>query len=105
MRGLLLVAAIATAGGATLSGALFAQSTVTASPPAGRLLASNCFQCHSNSGKAEGFGHITGKSPTEIYDKLREFSQGKEGPGLMASHAMGYSDAQMRQISNYLSKL
>ncbi len=72
-------------------------------PPPGRLLASNCFQCHGTNGKGPGFDTIAGKSPDEIYKKLREFAAGKEGSGIMARHAMGYTDPQMRAISSWLS--
>lgn len=72
-------------------------------PPPGRLLASNCFQCHGTDGKGPGFDQIAGKSPDEIYKKLRDFSTGKEGTGIMARHAMGYTDSQMRALSIWLS--
>ena len=72
-------------------------------PPAGRLLASNCFQCHGTNGKGPGFEQINGKSVDEIYKELREMQAGKEGQGLMTKHAMGYSDAQLRAISQWLS--
>ena len=72
-------------------------------PPAGRLLASNCFQCHGTGGTGPGFDKIAGKSPDEIYKKLREFAAGKEGKGIMARHAMGYTDPQMRALSSWLS--
>lgn len=72
-------------------------------PPNGRLLASNCFQCHGTNGKGPGFEQINGKSVDEIYKDLREMQAGKEGQGLMTKHAMGYSDAQLRAISQWLS--
>ena len=72
-------------------------------PPAGRLLASNCFQCHGTNGKGPGFEQINGKSVDEIYKELKEMQAGKEGQGLMTKHAMGYSDAQLRAISQWLS--
>lgn len=71
--------------------------------PAGRLLASNCFQCHGTNGKGPGFDTLAGKSSSEIYKELLEFRAGKEGPGIMAKHAMGYSDTQLRLIADYLS--
>lgn len=72
-------------------------------PPAGRLLASNCFQCHGTNGKGPGFDRLAGKSASEIYQELREFQSGKEGNGIMARHAMGYTDAQLRSLSGWLS--
>ncbi len=72
-------------------------------PPAGRLLASNCFQCHGTNGKGPGFEKLAGKSANEIYKDLKEFQSGKEGKGIMASHALGYPDVQLRDLSAWLS--
>jgi cytochrome c553 len=71
--------------------------------PAGRLLASNCFQCHGTNGKGPGFDAINGKSVGEIYKKLKEFQAGKEGNGIMAKHAQGYTDAELLALDKWLS--
>jgi cytochrome subunit of sulfide dehydrogenase len=83
---------------AAVSQLAFAQTV----PPPGRLLASNCFQCHGTDGRG-GFEQIAGKSTNEIYDKLREIQRESEG-GIMSKHALGYTDAQMRALSAYLSQ-
>lgn len=71
----------------------------------GRLLASNCFQCHGTNG-AGGFERLMGASSSEIYGELKKFSLGTEDPnGVMAAHAMGFSDAQLNSIANYFSNL
>ncbi len=72
-------------------------------PPPGRLLASNCFQCHGTNGKGPGFDKLAGKSANEIYKDLAEFRSGKEGAGIMTQHALGYTDAQLRALSAWLS--
>ncbi len=72
-------------------------------PPAGRLLASNCFQCHGTNGRGPGFDRLAGQSRTEIYKELKEFQSGKEGKGIMSSHSLGYTDAQLRDLSAWLS--
>lgn len=69
----------------------------------GRLLASNCFQCHGTNGKGPGFDSLAGKSSNEIFGDLKEFQSGKEGNGIMAKHAMGYTDAQLRLIANWFA--
>lgn len=69
----------------------------------GRLLASNCFQCHGTNGKGPGFDKLAGKSTNEIYKELKEFQSGKEGNGIMAKHAMGYTDDQLKQISAWFA--
>lgn len=82
--------------------------TVTAAPSAslnGRLLASNCFQCHGTNG-AGGFEKLSGKSASEIYGELKEFASGKEdADGIMAAHAMGFSDEQLKSIASYFSSI
>lgn len=95
---------------ALASGALMAAAgLMVASPahaqsaPAGRLLASNCFQCHGTNGKGPGFEKVAGMSANEIYGELSEMRTGKEGKGIMTKHAMGYTDAQLRALSQYLS--
>lgn len=88
-------AALALAGG-------LAQAQTTSST--GRLLASNCFQCHGTNGKGPGFDTIAGKSANEIYEEMKEFQSGQEGKGIMARHSFGYTDAQLRDLSNYLSR-
>lgn len=89
------VAAVFAAGTAAL-----AQSE---KPPAGRLLASNCSQCHGASERAAGFDKLTGKSSDKLYRKLKGFQSGKEGENIMARHAMGFSDGQLRELTQWLS--
>jgi cytochrome subunit of sulfide dehydrogenase len=80
-------------------------STAQTTPADGRLLASNCFQCHATDGRG-GFEEINGKSPSEIYSKLKEMQReqpGTEDYGIMIPHAKGYTDAQLLKISQYLA--
>lgn len=84
-------------------GTLLAGGASAQAVPDGRLLASNCFQCHGTNGKGPGFDKLAGKSANELYKELLEFRAGKEGKGIMAAHALGYSDAQLRALSGYLS--
>jgi len=92
IRGLVLALAVSPA---------FAQTATTAPPP-GRLLASNCFQCHGTNGTG-GFDRLAGKSSGEIYNELKEMQQ-KSPPKMMDMHARGYTDAQIRLIADYFSK-
>lgn len=78
-------------------------ATAQTNPPPGRLLASNCYQCHGTNGKGPGFDKLAGKSANEIYEELQSFKSGKEGKGIMAKHALGYTDAQLKLIATYLS--
>ena len=94
---LLLTAAVTLAA----SQAIFAQTPV--SPP-GRLLASNCFQCHGTNGNGPGFDELTGKSTDKMFKKMKKYQSGEKGQGIMARHAMGYSDAQLRELSQWFSQ-
>lgn len=79
-----------------------AQTTTTAPPP-GRLLASNCYQCHGTNGSG-GVETIRGESVSEIYNELKKMQQ-KTRPEMMDMHARGYTDAEIRLLATYLSKL
>jgi cytochrome c553 len=96
-----LLSTAALLGALLLASAAWAQ---TATPPAGRLLASNCFQCHGTNGAGPGFDTIAGKSVDEIYKELREMKSETPGNDIMKAHARGYTDEQLRQISAYLSQ-
>lgn len=69
----------------------------------GRLLASNCFQCHGTNGKGSAFDPLAGLSASETFKKLREMKAGKEGNGIMPRHAMIYTDAQLQQIADWFA--
>ena len=69
----------------------------------GRLLASNCFQCHGTNAKGPGFDSLAGTSSNEIYKELKEFQSGKEGNGIMAKHAMAYTDEQLKLMSAWFA--
>ena len=45
-----------------------------------------------------------GKSARDLFQKLKEFQSGEEGDGLMAAHARGYTDAQLRALARYLAR-
>jgi cytochrome c553 len=74
----------------------------------GRLLASNCFQCHGTNGTpvAGGFDKIAGGSVNEIVSELSEMRAeaiaGSEHP-IMTVHAQAYSLAEINLISRYLA--
>lgn len=87
---------------ALASVAAIAQTTTTAPPP-GRLLASNCYQCHGTNGSG-GVETIRGESVSEIYNELKEM-QRKSRPEMMDMHARGYTDAEIRLLATYLSTL
>lgn len=72
-------------------------------PPAGRLLASNCFQCHGTDGSG-GFERLAGKSASKIVSELREM-RSETNPDIMEVHARGFTDAQLQLIGSYFASL
>ncbi len=65
----------------------------------GRLLASNCYQCHGTGGYS-GFDRIRGNEADEVLDYLT-----RSGPSnIMAAHAQGYTRAQLLTIIQYLQQ-
>lgn len=80
-------------------------ATAAAAPAAatasteGRLLASNCFQCHGTNGTG-GFDSIRGGEA----DEIREFLTKAASRDIMAAHAQGYTPAQIQKIVAYLQQ-
>ncbi|MFA7593012.1 MAG: c-type cytochrome [Thiohalobacteraceae bacterium] len=76
----------------------------TAVSPPGRLLASNCFQCHGTNGNGSGFDKLAGEPERKLFKKMKKYQSGEEDGGIMAPHAMGYSDAQLHELSQWFSQ-
>lgn len=90
---------------ATLGAATTAAQVAPPASPSGRLLASNCFQCHGTDGRGDGtFEKLAGKSASDIYGELREMKAENKRGEIMTIHAFGYTDAQLRAIADYFSK-
>lgn len=66
---------------------------------AGRLLASNCFQCHGTGGVG-GFGNIRGSEAAEV----KEYLGKSASADIMTAHAQGYTSAQLDAIIAYLQQ-
>ncbi|MBP9905350.1 MAG: hypothetical protein KBF66_07310 [Rhodoferax sp.] len=73
--------------------------TVQVGNTSGRLLASNCFQCHGTEGTG-GFDNIRGESAGEI----KEFLTKAANSNIMAAHVQGYTVAQIDAIAAYLNQ-
>lgn len=83
-------------------GASAAAQQPATTPPAGRLLASNCFQCHGTDGRG-GFDKLAGKSSSEIVKELKEMRAENKPGEIMNRHAAGYTDAQLKLIGDYFA--
>ena len=82
-----------------------AATTVSAAPPAGQLLASQCAQCHGTNGGGPGFDSIAGKPADDLYGDLIDMKYSTQIESIMDRQARGYTDAQLYDLSNYLSTL
>lgn len=79
---------------------LFQPGNVVAQPAntSGRLLASNCFQCHGTGGMG-GFDAIRGDAA-----EVRDYLTKPASSDIMAAHAQGYTSAQLDAIIAYLQQ-
>ncbi|MFM2328484.1 MAG: hypothetical protein RLZZ494_587 [Pseudomonadota bacterium] len=68
----------------------------------GRLLASNCFQCHGTGGMG-GLEKIRGGEVSEVRE-YRDLLRQPANQDIMAAHAQGYTDAQIAAIIQYLQQ-
>lgn len=83
----------------------FCLSAFAAAPPEGRLLASQCFQCHGTNGQSKsGIDSIAGKNASELYKDLLDM-KAKTKSDVMYQQAKVYSDAELKAIANYLATL
>ncbi|MDO9227249.1 MAG: hypothetical protein Q8M09_13615 [Pseudomonadota bacterium] len=74
-----------------------------AAPPAGRLLASQCAQCHGSNGNGPGFDKLAGMSAREMSNELLEMKYRVLPKDIMDRQAHGYTDAQIQLIANYFA--
>ena len=81
----------------------FGQSSPAPHP--GRLLASNCFQCHNTNGNALGeIRRLADRDADDIYADLIELRNEPINRSVMHVQARGYTDAQLRLIADYFSR-
>lgn len=72
-------------------------------PPPGRLLASNCFQCHGTNGNAvSGFERLAGMPANKFAREMRELKTDADA-GIMKPHANAYTDAQLQEMGRYFA--
>lgn len=77
-----------------------------AEPPAGRLLASHCAQCHGTNGNAiSRMDSLAGKNADYLYKELLELKYSTPPYEIMDHQAKGYTDHQLWLIARYFSTL
>lgn len=75
-----------------------------AEPPAGRLLASQCAQCHGTNGNSVGeIDSLAGKSYSDLYNDLLEMKYSSDLNDIMHRQAKGYSAEQLDLIAKYFA--
>jgi sulfide dehydrogenase cytochrome subunit len=68
----------------------------------GRVLASNCFQCHGTNGY--GYEDLAGEDASEIISELNEMKGKDPRKNIMNAHARAYTAEEIKIIANYISK-
>ncbi|UTW07057.1 c-type cytochrome [Pseudomonas benzenivorans] len=75
-----------------------------AGPPAGRLLATQCFQCHGTNGESQSeIGSIDDQGADDLLEELLEMKASDEVT-VMNQQAKAYSDEELRLIADYLGR-
>jgi len=69
----------------------------------GRVLASNCFQCHGTNGYA-GELKIGEQSTSSIISDLNEMKTKDPRSNIMNAHARAYTTEEIKLIAEYISK-
>ncbi|WP_439859320.1 c-type cytochrome [Pseudomonas sp. MBLB4136] len=76
-----------------------------AGPPAGRLLATQCFQCHGTNGQSQSqIDSIDGEDADDLLEDLLEMKASDE-VSVMNQQAKAYSDEELRLIADYLGSI
>ena len=72
-------------------------------PDGGRLLASQCFQCHGmNGSSASGIESIAGDNAAHLVDEMLEMKYSTE-VDIMHYQAKGYSENAIRSLATYIA--
>jgi cytochrome c553 len=87
-------------------GSVWAQKTGASADYQAAVWAASCMACHGTDGKAESTGlSIGGRPAQELYRLMLEFKSGRYKATIMHQHAKGYSDEELKRITEYFSKL
>lgn len=79
---------------------LLAPLAAQAEPPIGRLLASQCAQCHGTDGRAVGdMDSLAGED--ELWEEMQEMKYSNDTGDIMHRQAKGYTEEQIRLIAQY----
>lgn len=79
----------------------FKASSATVAPT-GRLLASNCMQCHGTNGMNGSFNQLAGIPVEDMMNKLHDQ---QTHSSIMGAQARGYTDDELLKIATYFASL
>ena len=80
--------------------------SATAEVSRGQILASTCFACHGTDGKSPGAIPSIHGYPAEVLERqLKGFRDGTRAATVMNRHAKGYTDEDIKLLSEYLGSL
>ncbi|OGT20381.1 MAG: hypothetical protein A2V90_08100 [Gammaproteobacteria bacterium RBG_16_57_12] len=67
------------------------------------LLAGPCVVCHGGSNADTQIPPLQGKSASDIEKAMQDFRAGRRPSTIMARHARGYTEEEIRLIAGYLA--
>ncbi|MGB7982730.1 MAG: hypothetical protein WCF36_18270 [Candidatus Nanopelagicales bacterium] len=70
--------------------------------PTGRLLASNCMQCHGTNGMNGSFNQLAGIPVKSMMEKMHDQ---QSHSSIMGAQARGYTDDELLTIATYFASL
>ena len=74
--------------------------------PRGQILSLSCASCHGTDGKSAGImPPLFGRSSEYIETALKEFKSGDRYSTVMARHAKGYTDQEIKLIADYFGSI
>ena len=87
------------------AGLLFVQTGQAEELSRAAMLSASCEGCHGTYGRSPGaIPSIAGKSAEYLREALQSFRSGEKPATVMGRHVKGYSEEEIRLISEYFSK-
>ncbi len=85
---------------------LVATPNAHAAGASGQTIGLTCVVCHGPGGKGAGaIPPLAGRSADQLYAAMKAFKDGSRPATVMDRHAKGYSDEELRAVSEYFASL
>ena len=89
-----------------LLGMTFSTSPLLAAGASGQTIGLTCVVCHGAQGRGTtSIPALAGKSADQTYAALLAYKNGSRPATVMDRHAKGYSDEELRAVSDYFASL